>query len=49
MNMIIGGTAGVAAVLVVQPVDFYKTRLQIASEAGGKLNYFGIFRNIVKN
>jgi len=25
--MIIGGTAGVAAVLVVQPVDFYKTRL----------------------
>jgi len=29
--MIIGGTAGVAGILVVQPLDFYKTRLQLAS------------------
>jgi len=31
MNMIIGGTAGVAGILVWQPLDFYKTRIQLAS------------------
>lgn len=50
MNMVIGGTAGVVAILVVQPLDFYKTRLQLASESNvGKLKYFEIFKNIVKN
>jgi len=29
--MIIGGTAGVAGILVWQPLDFYKTRIQLAS------------------
>lgn len=45
----IGGTSGVIAISILQPLDFYKTRLQIASETGDKHNNLGVFKNIIKN
>lgn len=48
LNMLIGSFAGVGAVTVVQPCDFYKTRLQLMAEKGIKVQYGKLFGDLVK-
>lgn len=51
-NMLIGGTAGVIGVIVCQPLDFFKTRLQLANQTSigkvEKIQYGKIFKQIIK-
>lgn len=35
LQFLFGGTAGMAATCVVQPIDLIKTRMQLATKAGG--------------
>lgn len=45
---IFGGTAGMGATIVVQPLDLVKTRLQLSGEGGGQKEYKNTFDALSK-
>lgn len=49
-NFIIGGTAGMVATSVIQPIDFIKVQLQIKGEGvkGAKPNPLAIAKDVIK-
>jgi solute carrier family 25 oxoglutarate transporter 11 len=46
-NFLIGGTSGMIATIIIQPIDFIKVQIQVRSEMGSKnLNPFSIAKGI---
>ncbi|XP_035443649.1 mitochondrial 2-oxoglutarate/malate carrier protein isoform X7 [Spodoptera frugiperda] len=48
MNFIIGGTAGMMGISVVQPADLLKTRMQLLGPAGKNASFVGVAKEIVR-
>ncbi|KAF9803941.1 hypothetical protein SFRURICE_000479 [Spodoptera frugiperda] len=48
MNFIIGGTAGMMGISVVQPADLLKTRMQLLGPAGKNASFVGVARDIAR-
>ncbi|XP_015795938.1 mitochondrial 2-oxoglutarate/malate carrier protein [Tetranychus urticae] len=52
MKFVIGGTAGMAATMFVQPFDLIKNRMQLTGEGGKPKEHktsFHVFRSVIKN
>lgn len=49
INFAIGSFAGSASMCCVQPLDFLKTRIQLAGEKGQNTNPIAIIKNVIKN